>query len=209
MIHTSHIRALILGVFLLLPGCAGLFDPGPPMARVLLPVQMPQPSTEGRLPLQLLVSLPVADESNRTDRIMALMNGFEIRALDSAKWISPVPQMVQRQLVDGLEATRRFAAVGREESNLNGQIRLGTDIRRFYLRYDGGGAAPTADIAMVFTLISRETGEALARKLVHVEEHCAGNSLKAFVDAFGRGMTRVLAEVSRWTAERLEFAGAD
>ena len=197
-------RLIILGVLLLLPGCAGLFDPGPPMASVILPVKMPEPSTRGRMPLQLLVARPAADESNRTDRIMALMNGFEVRALDTAKWVSPVPQMVQRQLVDSLESTRRFAAVGWEESNLDARFRLGTDIRRFYLRYDANNAAPVADIVMVFTLVNPETGKVAARKLVRVEEQCAGNSVKEFVDAFGRGMTGVLATASQWTAESLD-----
>lgn len=205
MNHSMHRRILVLGVFLLLlPGCAALFDPGPPMVNVILPVQLPRASGEGRMPLQLLVARPAADESTRTDRIMALMNGFEVRALDVAKWVSPVPQMVQTRLVDSLESTRRFAAVGWEESNLDAKYRLGTDIRRFYLRYEGNGGPPVADIAMVFTLVSPETGTVLARKLTRVEERCAGNSLREFVDAFSAGMTKVLDEASGWVVECLE-----
>lgn len=205
MNHIIPIRILVIGLFLqLLPGCAALFDPGPPMANVILPVQLPRASGEARMPLQLLVARPAADESTRTDRIMALMNGFEIRALDAAKWVNPVPQMVQTRLVDSLESTRRFAAVGWEESNLDAKYRLGTDIRRFYLRYEDNGQPPAVDIVMVFTLVNPETGKILARKLTQVEERCSGNSLKEFVDAFSAGMTKALAEVSGWVVERLE-----
>ncbi len=208
MSRIPRIAAVI--VLCLLPlGCAGLlFDPGPPLAEVILPVRLPQPSTAGRLPVQLLVSRPATDPATGTDRIMALMNGFEIKALDSARWAGPVPQMVQRQLVDALESTRRLAAVGWEESNLDARFRLGTDIRRFYLRYDSPDKPPVVDVLIVFALVDPETGKFVARRLVRVEEQCADNSLKAFVDGFSQAMTRVYAETSSWVIGQLETAVA-
>ncbi len=189
---------------LFLSGCAGLLDPGPPISNVILPAQMPAPSSAGRLPVQILVTRPAADAATGTDRIMALMNGFEIKALDSAKWVDPVPQIIQRQVVDSLESTRRFAAVDWEASNLDAKFRLATDLRRFYLRYDSPGKAPTADVLMVFALINPDTGAILARRLARVEEQCGGNSLKDFVAAFSEAMTKVLAETSQWVIEVVE-----
>ncbi|MCC8194075.1 MAG: ABC-type transport auxiliary lipoprotein family protein [Deltaproteobacteria bacterium] len=190
-------------VFLLPAGCA-LLDPGPPMANVILPLQLPAGSQAERMPVQLLVARPSADGATNSDRIMALMNGYEIRALDSAKWVSPVPAIVQRQLVDALEASRRFAAVNWEESNVDDKYRLSTDIRRFFLRYDVSGSAPVADTAMVFSLVRSDTGKIVARRFVRVEEACQGNSLDAFVAAFSRAMTKTLAQTTEWVVQTLE-----
>ena len=203
MIRNSFI-ALLCALGLFLPGCAGLLDPGPPVSNVILPVQMPGSSSADRLPEQILVFRPAVDRVTGTDRILALMNGFEVKALDSARWVDRVPQMVQRQLVDALESTRRFSAVGWEESILDATIRLSTDIRRFYLRYDEPGRNPTVDVLLVFALIDPETGTTLARRLARAEELCAGNSLKDFVTAFSQAMTKVLAETTQWVIEVAE-----
>lgn len=201
----SRIRCCVfLSVFLFLSAGCAVLDPGPPMTSVILPVGMPPSSQTGRLPVQLLVARPSAEGSTGSERIMALMNGYEVRALDSAKWASPVPNMVQRQLVDALESTRRFAAVSWEESNVDEKYRLSTDIRRFFLRYDKAGAAPTADITMIFTLVKTATGTIVAREFVRIEEPCEGNSLELFVAAFSRGMTKALSKTTGWVVEQME-----
>lgn len=199
------IRCVFLGVCLLMPaGCAGMFDPGPPMTNVILPSEMPAFSEAGRLPVHLRVGRPAADSSTDTDRIMALMNGYEVRALDSAKWVSPVPVMLQRQIVDALEASRRFAAVGGDGGGTADKFRLASDIRRFFLRYDDSRQFPVVDLAIVFSLTKTETGSIIARRFVRIEEPCTGNSLDAFVAAFSRAMTQTLAITAKWTAEQLE-----
>ena len=203
MIRKPHLLLLCV-LSLVLPGCAGLLDPGPPIANVILPVQMPVASSDNRLPVQLLISRPESDASTGSDRIMALMNGYEVKALDSAKWVNPVSQMVQRQLVDSLEASRRFAAVGGEDSSLNAKFRLATDIRRFFLRYDAQNSAPVADVLLVFALVNPDTGQIVARKLARVEEQCGGNSVKDFVTAFSQAMTKVLAQATAWTITTVE-----
>ena len=196
---------VFLSVLFLLPAGCALLDPGPPMASVILPVQVPVASQSDRLPVQLLVTRPAADGGTGTDRIMALMNGYEVRALDSAKWVSPVPMMVQRQLVDALEASRRLAAVSWEESNIDEKYRLSTDIRRFFLRYDTADKPPTADTTMVFSLVRTETGKILARKLIQMEEPCQDNTVQAFVAAFSQAMTKTLTQTTDWVVETLEM----
>ena len=198
---------LVCFAFLFAAGCAVL-DPGPPMTGVILPVEYPEASGAERLPLQLLVARPAADSGTGTDRIMALMNGYEVRALDSAKWVNPVPAIVQRQLIDALESSRRLAAVGWEESNIDEKYRLSTDIRRFYLRYDTADTPPVADTAIVFSLVRTDTGKIVARRIVRVEEQCGDNSLSAFVAAFGRAMTKTLAVTTEWVIAELEAQGA-
>ncbi|MDR3073946.1 MAG: ABC-type transport auxiliary lipoprotein family protein [Deltaproteobacteria bacterium] len=186
--------------WLLLAGLAGcaVLDPGPPMVRVMLPVELPVADKAEPLPAQVLVALPVADAAVDTDRIMALMHGYELRALDAAKWASPAPVMLQRLLVDSLDASRRFAGVGREESGLDAAIRLTADIRRFYLRYGEAAGAPVAEFSMALALVDSRSDTVFKRTAVSVEQACAGNSLKDFVAAFSVVVSKGLLLSREW-----------
>ncbi|CAK7030460.1 MAG: hypothetical protein DELT_02764 [Desulfovibrio sp.] len=201
---TRFLLCLALTAPLALPlaGCA-LLDPGPPMAQVILPVQMPVAAQANRMPVQILVAHPVTDAATGTDRILALMHGFEIKALDSAKWASPIPWIVQRLLIDSLESSLRFGAVGWEESSMDASIRLSTDLRRFFLRYDGG-EYPVADVALILTLTDMTTSKVFARTIITGEQRCAGNNVKEFVAAFSSVMAKVLSESNEWTARKVE-----
>lgn len=198
----SRTSLLCLAVFAL-SGCA-LLDPGPPMSQVILPVRIDVAAKSDRMPFQVLVSQPVAAAATGSDRIMALMNGYEVRALNSAKWVAPVPGMVQRLLIDSLEATRRLQAVGWEESAPDANIRLTTDVRRFYLRYEKPGANPVAEIALILSLVDMDSAKILSRRQIAVEQPCAGSSIQEFVAAFSMGMTKVLRQADEWVIATLE-----
>lgn len=196
--------AVVCASVLVLSGCAGLLDPGPPMSQVILPVRIDIAEKSDRMPVQVLVAHPVADAATGTDRIMALMNGYEVRALDTAKWVAPVPWLVQRLLIDSLEASRRLQAVGWEESSLDAKIRLTTDIRRFYLRYDAPDRNPVVDINLVFSLVDMDTMKIISRRVIAVEQQCAGNTVQEFVATFSVCMTRALAQANEWIVGTLE-----
>ena len=191
----------VVAVFM--SGCA-ILDPGPPMAQVILPVRMTPAQEANRMPVQVLVGHPVTDTASGTDRILALTNGYEIKALDSAKWASPVPWIVQRLLIDSLESTRRFAAVGWEESSMETSIRLSTDLRRFYLRYEAGNPVPTVDITLILTLTDLNTSKVFARTIISAEQQCAGNNVKEFVAAFSSAMTKVLGQSNEWAVRKVD-----
>jgi len=190
-------------VFLLSAGCSVL-NPGPAATNVLLPVNIAVAPQSNRLPVQLLVTRPVTNGATETDRIMALMNGYEIRALDSARWVSPIPVLVQRYLVDALDASRRFAEVNWEGSNTEDNYRVSTDIRRFFLRYDAPGIPPVVDVSIVFSLIRSDSGKVVARTHMQMEEPCRENTLEAFVNAFGRIMTETLSQTVDWVVKNME-----
>lgn len=186
-----------------LTGCAVL-DPGPPLTQVILPVRHTVAEKTDRLPARILVSQPVTDSATSTDRILALKDGYEVFALSSAKWVSSVPWMVQRLVIDALEARRRFDSAGWEESIFNANIRLQTDIRRFYLRYAVADSPPAVDIVFVFTLVDMQSGDTFARTLVAVEQTCAANNLKEFVAAYSIAMNKALDQCGSWVVANVE-----
>jgi ABC-type uncharacterized transport system, auxiliary component len=190
-------------VLLLATGCSVL-NPGPPATNVLLPVSPSVSPHPDRLPMQLLVTRPVTNGATETDRIMALMNGYEVRALDSARWVSPIPVLIQRHLVDALDASRRFTSVNWEGNNIEDNYRISTDIRRFFLRYDTPGSPPVADVSIVFSLVRSDSGKIVARTHMQLEEPCQENTVEAFVSTFGRIMTGILSQTVDWVVENME-----
>ena len=193
--------ALCLLLFPALPGCA-ILDSGPPSSRVILPVRHDMAKNAEKMPASILVSQPVTDGVGNSDRILALMDGYEVRALDSARWASPVPRMVQRLVIDALESTRAFEGVGGEESLANATMRLQTEIRRFYLKYDSPDKPPVVELVFVFGLVDTATGKNFARTIVSVQQPCVDSSVREFVAAYSIGMTKVLEQCKTWVADR-------
>ncbi len=197
--------ALILLAFAT-AGCGKILDPGPPLNQVLLSARMPAKVQGPTLPLQLVVSQPTSANDLSGDRIAALMNGYEVRYLDSAKWANAVPDMVQRLLVDSLEATGGIAGVGTDDSGLDPQVRLSCDIKRFYLRYQEPGKAPVAEISLRLRLIDLRSGKALGNTAIDTAQQSAGESPQELVAAFSIAASKALAQNSDWVLATLAKA---
>ncbi len=188
---------------LLLPGCGKILDPGAPITQVLLAARMPAPAQGKALPYQLVVSQPVAGSDIAGDRIAGLMHGYEVRYLDSAKWSARVPDMLQRLLVDSLEAANVLAGVGTDESGLDPQIRLSTDITRFYLLYGQPGKPPVAEVSFRARLTDLRSGTALGNTFVEAAQPSAGETPQELIAAFSMAVSRALAKNSEWVAATL------
>ena len=197
--------ALLCAVLFCLPACAAMFDPGPPMKQILLSVEVPPAARPLRpLPLQLLVMSPIPSAGTGTDRIVALMNGYEIKSLDSAKWLEPVPKMFQRLLIETLDGSGRFVSVSQEESSQDSRVRLVSEISHFYLRYAESGEPPVVEIGCTFTLANMESGAILGRTHVLKTSPCTENREGAIVAAFGEAMKDVLVTVRDWAVATLK-----
>lgn len=206
----SRFFPLLLGVLLFIPalaGCGKFLDPGPPLPQVLLNPELPGPTASAAMPLQVLVARPEAGSDINTDRIAALFDGLKVKYLSNARWASPVPGMVQRLMVDSLEASKCFSGVGDEASGLTSQLRLSMDIKRFYLRYDAG-AKPVVDIAVTLRLVNLQTGNSLGFTRVETAQAAQSEDLRDLVDAFNVATGRVLKQSSAWVLDRAAASAA-
>ncbi len=197
----------LAGLFLLcfaLTGCAKILDPGPPISRVLLSPELPKSSAaSGVLPQQVLVARPTVADDLNTDRIAALFNGLEIKYLSKARWTASVPAMVQRLMIESLESTNRLAGVGDEGSGLSSQLRLSTDIKRFYLRYDNA-SQPVAEVMVTLRLVDMKTGASLGFTSLQARENAKSEDIKDLTFAFDAAASRVLAQSSAWVLEKAQ-----
>lgn len=203
-----RIAVLFLSLVVLAGGCAVL-TPGPPADLVVMPLRAPTPQAGERLPEQLIVGLPSADPAVDTNRILALMRGYELKALDSTRWASPVPWMVQQAIIDSLEGTGRFRVVAREVSAIDATLRLSLDLRRFYLVYAEGESVPSAEVMLALTLVDLRTGRVFAHTTISGGARCAGNSVKDFVAAFSAAMNGTLDKMDAWVTRSVVEHRAD
>lgn len=186
-----------------LAACGALLDPGPPMRQMYLPAKAAEAAPAQPLPVQILVAQPLSISGSGVDRIMALMNGYEVKALDSAKWVESIPILLQRLMLHTLDDSGWFAAVSREESSQDSQVRLVTEIQNFYLVYGENERIPTAEVSLVFSLIDMKTGKLISRTHSKHATVCKENSEEAFVAAFSQGVSASLTEMRDWTRETL------
>ena len=197
-------RFVLAVLVLCLGACAGILNPGPPVTQLLLPVAVPQvEQAKKTLPVQLLVSRPLAPTSTNLDRILAVMNGHELKALDSARWAEPIPVVLLRQIVEVLYTSGLFRSVTREESTQDSDVRLETEITRFHLYYEAPDKMPTVRVGCRFSLVEMGTGKLLGKSHFERTTPCEQNSVDAFVRAFSTAWSGILADVRGWAATAL------
>ena len=181
-------------------GCGKFLDPGPPIPRVVLNPELPASTPASALPLQILVARPEAGNDIDTERIAAIFDGFTIKYLGNARWALPAPVMLQRLMVESLEAASCFSGVGDESSGLTSQLRLSMDIRRFHLRYDPN-AQPVVDMALTLRLVDLKTGTSLGFTRLEATQPAKSEELRDLIEAFNTVVSRMLKQGSAWVFE--------
>ena len=211
--RSRHCFLLPLVLCALLPlvlcSCASLLDPGPPPARIQLSPTMPGPLMSKPLNKQVVVAMPQAGRDIDTDGIALLFNNREIRHLSGARWASPVPQMLQRELIDALTATNGLRGVAGESAGIAADARLLCDIRQFSLRYASAEAIPTAVLTATFRLLDLSSGAILDTKNVSIEVPATGRDNAAVAVSGETVLSRCLAEVAPWVVHTLDGRRTD
>lgn len=197
----AHVRipALAALVFtLVLSGCFSVLDPGDPPIRLQLRPAMPGHLGGKPVNRQIAVALPQAGQDTDSDNVMLLFNGRELRSLAGVRWSDSAPSMVQRNLVDALEASGALRGVGDDSSGLNADARLLTEIRDFSLHYTDEKNAPTAVLEATFRVLSLQSGKVLGSRAVTAQSQATGTDNKALVGAMENALGDAIAQVTPW-----------
>ncbi|HCG05811.1 MAG TPA: ABC transporter [Desulfovibrio sp.] len=193
----------------MLPGCAGVLDPGPAPTHLLLAPAMPAPAEGGPLRLQLAVALPETSRMLDTDRIALVLGagaGREVRYYAGAKWTSPAPRLVQRLLVEAFERAGRLDGAAEESAGIYPDYRLMTDLRRFNTRADGGASVPEVEVELALRLVDLKTGRIVAFTAVERRMAATGSGLPQVAAAFEAAMGDVLARATAWSLTAMAAA---
>ena len=186
-----------------LSGCGKLLDPGPPPTRIQLSPAMPGKVGGKALDKQLVVALPLAGRDIDTDGIALVFNGREVRYLAGMRWTSAVPQLVQRNLIDALEATGGLRGVADETAGISANAKLLCQIKQFSLHYADANSAPTATFTASFRILNLANGTVVATKVVDVSTGAGGKDDAALVRAAETVLGKALAEAAPWVVQEM------
>lgn len=168
---------------------------------------------EGRemLPLQLVVDEPYAPAALDSNRIVFQPSANEIGYLGRARWSDRAPQMVQVLLVDALDRSAGFQAVGRKAVGMRSDYLVRISIGSFGVLKGETGADGTPDRVIVdlkAQLVRRFSDEIVAAERFYAEAEPGSSRTIDIVGAFDVATSQTLSGLSVWLYEAASAAEA-
>lgn len=183
--NTSGIyRGLALVLATLALNACSLVSRQEPLQPVMLrSYQSAAPICKNRLPAQIMVSVPHAPAALHTDRIAILAGGRLIDYVQGYKWEDAAPAVIQRQIVDLLNASGCLGGVGTGAMALRADYRLEVDIKELFLVYDQGKNGPLARVDLLLRLVDIKSGNLLGQYKARAEKAADADVYAAMEEA--------------------------
>lgn len=181
----------------LLAACASFtpLETGSGFLFALSPVNLVHPGPQKEA---LIVMTPTAAPELDTQRIALLRAGRKWDYYAGARWSSFLPLVVRDSLARSLENAHIFKTVATDETGIEGDKLLKTEIRDFEAVYEKGGA-PTIKIALRFSLVTRQDRRPLVSLDVAAAQKAASPRLtdiqSAFAAAFSAAQRQAVEKI--------------
>lgn len=196
---TKRMRlAVPLALCLALQGCAlsSVLGSGTPARTFDLSIPA-IPKAGARAPWQVVINQPSAVRAITTDRIM-VKQGAEISYLAGAVWSDTLPRLLQARMVETLQNTGGFRAVGGTDDRISADVQIMTDIRAFELQVSGSetGASQRglARVELFVKAVDAKTDRIVGSRLLVGEAVAHVDSVEGSVSALNAALDRVLGD---------------
>lgn len=197
--------AISMLVALLSAGCLpSALNPGPAPDRIQLHIKNQDVYNKGSMPFQLMVSRPEMGFDLDTDNIALVFDGNFVRYLREANWASPAPQLVQRMIIDNLEASKSLAGIVDESVGIHPRYRLTVHVREFQFNYRNSGSAPAAEVMFNLRLIDTDESVIIATTSIKQSTQASDGSLRSMIQAMESAMSAALDETNAFVISSLE-----
>lgn len=200
---------LAVTVALGLSACGGVVGGGGPPDRY----RLTPPQVTGDLPaardVTLAVGAPRAAPAIATDRIAVVRDGREVAYYADARWTERVPDLLRSALLDSFRSSGRLAGVGVREVGLSPDLRLQTTVEEFAAVAPTDSGAFEVRVAIRAQLLRHPDNMLVAARGFRAREPAASPEAGDVVAAFDRAADRAIAELVRWTLDRLPQAAPD
>ncbi len=193
-------------VFLVGTACAPLLSPGEPPAYIQFAPEFHSLSkgTAATRKLQLTVTMPTTPTELSSDAIILFLNGRELRRLAGYRWVSTIPELTQRAIVNGLDSSGAFAAVSSAGAGIRPNVRLLCDMEQFAFEYpEDGKSSPKAILKFTFKVVEYSTGIVLGSLPITMEKTAVSSNVDHMAEAAESAMADMLGKLSVWLVERL------
>jgi cholesterol transport system auxiliary component len=200
MIRTL-LALMATAIALSLAGCSIPGTGDPPRLYVLSPKSTFDPNLP-RADVQMLIEQPVAAAGLNTTRIALSRRPLSFEYYARASWTERAPNMVQTQLIESFERTKKILAVGRESIGLRADYILKTELRDFQAVYLGD--RPDAVHVRINAKLVRMPDRAIvATETFDWKEPIRADQIDAIIDAWDEAAGKVMKRTVEWTLGNL------
>ena len=197
-LRSRRLRLLAVLSGLALSGCGGLLSEAPKRQLYRLEPALAAPAPLPRLPVQLLVALPIAPAGLDTSRIALSRTDVSLDYYYDAEWTDRAPLLVQTALLDAFEKSGALAGVARDSAALRADLVLETELRDFEAVYDSPNAVPRVSVGFTARLIKIPERSIVAQTTIARQASAAANEIPAVVRAFDEALGAAADELVRW-----------
>ena len=157
--------------------------------------------------LQLVIDEPYAPAALDSNRIVYQPSPNEIRYFAGARWSDRAPLMVQALLVDALDRTGKFQAVGRRSAGMRSDFIVRMSIVTFAAE-KSGSSTESVHVHFNAQLVRRFSDEIVAGRRFEAITEPDSNNMLDIVNAFDDAMTVALGDLSAWIYDEATQASA-
>lgn len=181
-----------------LAGCGGLLGEAPKRQLYRLEPSLAAPAPLPRVPVQLLVAVPIAPAGLDTSRIALSRTTVSLDYYYDAEWTDRAPLLAQTALVDAFEKSGAVAGVARDSAALRADLVLETELRDFEAVYDSPNGSPRVSVGFTAKLIKIPERNIVAQTTITRQATAAANEVPAVVHAFDEALGAAADEVVHW-----------
>ncbi len=163
----------------------------------------PRPQAAQPVDWALRVASPVAPRALDNARIAVSPEPNTLTVYAGARWSDSAPHLFRDRLADAFRDSGRVAALSTDDANLAADYELGGTLTAFQTDYVDG--TPQVTIRYDAVLADTRRHRIVGSRRFEIREPVQGKAVPHVVDAFGRGMDALSAEVTGWT---FQVAGA-
>ena len=199
----AMLRPLLFAVaaLVLLSGCAAIsaLSGGPSQDTHQVSATPDLPTSSGRpQQVDIVIEEPTSSAALDTESILIRPMPNQVQYLPDARWIEPVPLMLQSALIDGLERTGAFRYVGRRPLGPSGDYALVMNLLEFNAELLPNGDGAEINIRVIGRLVREDDAAIVATRSFVTVLGIPDTDTRTIVDGFDRASTQVLDDMIGW-----------
>ncbi|KIP98354.1 MULTISPECIES: ABC-type transport auxiliary lipoprotein family protein [Pseudomonas] len=197
-------KALATAGALLLTGllsACSILPAGETLSVYLLPSNLPVRAADvPRENWSLRVNRPQSSQLLDSPRIAVLPDGDLISAYQGARWSDRAPALFRDRLIGAFLDDGRIGAVSSDDSRLQADLELSSDLRAFQSEYRNG--RPEVHILLDARLVQAGNQRILASRRFEVRHIANDTAVPSVVKTFGAANDQLSQQVIDWVVEQ-------
>ena len=186
-------NGFFLSALLTLSGCSILPEKAPSTLYRLPATTMQSAPATITQPERLGIATPEAGHLLSSNRIVVFPEGNVVNVYEGARWHEDAPDMLQAQLIAGLQQQELFANVSSDR--LPHDLLLLSELRHFQSEYDT--SPPSVNLQLDVQLLGAEQ-QPVASTSFAIRERATSTEIPDVVNAFGSATDRLTEQLASW-----------